>query len=219
MQKKIISLAFVALSVVSALGYAKEPTNLAAAKQEVVRYHDSGEYEKDIQLIIDRARHYLKTRLAHPSFHGKPAIILDIDETSLSNYPSMVKIDFGGTLEQIRQQEDEGLDPPILPTLKFYQFAKDKNIAVIFITGRFEYERDATIKNLENAGYHHWDKLILRSKEYEQAKASDYKNAMRKQITDQGYDIILNIGDQRSDLAGSNTGKNFKLPNPYYFIP
>jgi acid phosphatase len=219
MQRKLLCLSLVALSFLSAHSFAKEPINLAAAKQEVMRYHDSGEYEKDIALVIGRAHHYLKTRLAKPSFKGKPAIILDIDETSLSNYSNMIKLDFGGTPEEIRAEEDEGLDPAITPTLKLFQFAKDKQIAVIFITGRFEAERKSTIKNLEKAGYRGWDGLILRSKEYERAKASDYKNAARKQLAQEGYDIILNIGDQKSDLTGENTGRNFKLPNPFYFIP
>lgn len=219
MQKKLLSFSLVALILVSAVSFAKEPTNLAAAKQEVMRYHDSGEYDKDIELIIERARHYLKTRLAKHSFKGNPAIVLDIDETSLSNYSNMVKLDFGGTPEEIRQEEDQGIDPAIAPTLKLYQFAKEKKLAVVFLTGRYESERESTVKNLEKAGYHDWDKLILRSKEYEHVKASEYKNAMRKELAQQGYDVILNIGDQKSDLVGENTGKNFKLPNPFYFIP
>jgi len=31
--------------------------------------------------------------------------------------------------------------------------------------------------------------------------------------------IVLNIGDQQSDLVGGHADKAFKLPNPYYLIP
>ena len=42
---------------------------------------------------------------------------------------------------------------------------------------------------------------------------------MRKEITQQGYDIVFSIGDQQSDLVGGYSDKTYKLPNPYYFIP
>jgi len=41
----------------------------------------------------------------------------------------------------------------------------------------------------------------------------------RKQITEQGYSIVLNLGDQKGDLRGGYAEKAFKLPNPYYLVP
>jgi hypothetical protein len=38
-------------------------------------------------------------------------------------------------------------------------------------------------------------------------------------IQEKGYTVVVNIGDQFSDLAGGHTERVFKLPNPYYFIP
>jgi acid phosphatase len=43
--------------------------------------------------------------------------------------------------------------------------------------------------------------------------------AERRKIAGQGYTIILNMGDQESDLAGGYAEKTFKLPNPVYFLP
>lgn len=34
-----------------------------------------------------------------------------------------------------------------------------------------------------------------------------------------GYRIVVNVGDQRSDLTGGYALKTFKLPNPSYYIP
>ena len=34
-----------------------------------------------------------------------------------------------------------------------------------------------------------------------------------------GYDILVNVGDQRSDLTGGYARRGFKLPNPMYLIP
>jgi hypothetical protein len=33
------------------------------------------------------------------------------------------------------------------------------------------------------------------------------------------YRIIANVGDQWSDLNGGSAEKNFKVPNPFYFLP
>lgn len=46
-----------------------------------------------------------------------------------------------------------------------------------------------------------------------------YKSSTRKMIQEKGYTIVVNIGDQFSDLAGGYAERVFKLPNPYYFIP
>jgi acid phosphatase len=216
---QFISLLLVCLFSFPAFVAAKEPANLASVKQELKQYHDNGQYHKDIAAVIGQAMDYLKSRLAKGDFHGKPAIILDIDETALSNYPGMLKLDFGGTLDDVLKEEDKGLDKAILPTLNLYRFAKANHVAVFFITGRYEFERKATADNLKKAGYKNWDGLILRSGEHEKTPAAVYKPAMRKQIAAKGYNIILNIGDQKSDLDGGLADKTFKLPDPYYFIP
>jgi len=218
--KKILSFIFVSVMMTSPLVMAKEPTNLAAVKQELKKYHDSGAYNDDLANVIQKAMRYLELRVDRGNFNGKkPAIVLDIDETSLSNYPDMLHLDFGGTLEQIREDEDKGTDEAIKPTLKLYRYAKAHHIAVFFITGRFEEERQVTDENLKKAGYIDYDGLYLRTSEYRTVPATAYKTAIRKQLTEKGYDILVNIGDQKSDLRGGYADETFKLPNPYYFIP
>ena len=200
--------------------FAKEPENIILTKQKLVQYHDSGQYDKDIQQVLHQAKRYLSSRLNQANFAGKkPAIVLDIDETSLSNYTDIVKFDFGGTVDIIQKAEDEGNDQAIPETLQLYQFAKAHDVAVFFLTGRKEEERVVTSGNLKKTGYANWDKLILRDGEYKNKPAAIYKTAMRKEITQQGYDIVFSIGDQQSDLVGGYADKTYKLPNPYYFIP
>ena len=46
-----------------------------------------------------------------------------------------------------------------------------------------------------------------------------FKSGARRAIEDDGYKILVNIGDQDSDLNGGVAKKAFKLPNPMYFIP
>lgn len=200
------------------ISFAKEPINLARCKADVMRYHNSGEYQKDQQAVINKGLNYLHTYLIRTHLNKKPAIVLDIDETALSNYPDMVKMNFGGTLAQMMAASDRGTDPAILPTLQLYRDAKQQHVAVFFVTGRRVYERAATEKNLLAAGYHHWDQLILRAND-DHSPVALWKARMRAVIEKAGYDIVLNIGDQDSDLRGDHADLSLKLPNPYYVIP
>lgn len=201
--------------------FAVEPTNLAISKKNVRRYHDSGEYVKDLNAVGARALSYLKQRVAINNFHGKkPVIVLDIDETSLSNYDHMNEMDFGGTLKQMAEAQNQATDPAITTTLTLYNYAKAHHVGVIFITGRQENgDRKPTELNLTQAGFQNWDLLILRDGVYKTAPAAVYKTAKRKELVNGGDDILLNMGDQFSDLRGGYADKTFKLPNPFYIIP
>lgn len=58
-----------------------------------------------------------------------------------------------------------------------------------------------------------------RDSSFQGKTAVEYKSAQRKKIEASGYRIVGNIGDQWSDILGTNTGKRtFKLPDPLYYI-
>lgn len=206
------------LCAISISSFAKEPTNFDIQLKKLTQYNDSGEYQRDQANVINEAKNYLQMRLQKPN--KKPlAIVLDIDETSLSNYPDMVSMRFGGTYEQIIEAENRGKDPVIQPTLELYNFAKANKVAVFFVTGRTEDSRTSTEKNLTEAGFKNWDGLILKPLSYGQHKSPiQYKTNARAEIEKKGYEIVLNIGDQKSDLMGGHAEKGFKMPNPYYLI-
>jgi len=220
MQKMLFLIGLITVNTLMASpSYAKEPKNLDLVKTSLIKYHDSGEYQKDQAKVIDQAMQYLKTRLArekHAKSPKKLALVLGIDETSLSNYPDLINMRFGGTQEQIDDAKEKGTDPAIESTLKLYRYAKANNVAVFFITARTEPNRAATEKNLADAGYKNWDGLSLNSETYAEKSKVPYKVNARTLIEQQGYDIVLNIGDQQSDLSGGHADKTFKLPNPYY---
>src|SRR5437867_7712286 len=67
-----------------AAGLAKEPLNIGDLKQQINDYRRSGAYDRDIAAVIKKAQAYIEHRVPAVS---KPAIVLDIDETSLSNWP------------------------------------------------------------------------------------------------------------------------------------
>lgn len=75
------------------------------------------------------------------------------------------------------------------------------------------------IEASRDAGRREWTGLILLPDDAQFASAVDFKAPERRKITEQGYTIILSVGDQESDLKGGYAERTFKLPNPVYYLP
>jgi predicted secreted acid phosphatase len=199
-------------------GIYAEPANLSIIKKQIIAYHDAGDYEKELTNKIEKAQRYILQQARSAKQKQKLAIVLDIDETSLSNYASLVKRDFADEPARVHKDMLKADAEVIKPMLNLYNNALKHNIHVFFVTGRSRQERKATITNLHKAGYRNWSGLYLKpwpSKE----SARQYKTRTRAEITKKGYFIIATIGDQYSDIQGGYACKGFKLPNPFYYIP
>lgn len=211
---------FIILSLASTC--CAEPNNLALLTHEVKTYHDSGVYEKELAQAILEAENYILQQAALNSKDKtakKLAIVLDIDETSLSNYNYMVKRHFIANHKQLHKEMDAADAPAIRPTLSLYNKVRQQGVAVFFVTGRPQIELNATESNLLRAGYKDWSGLYLKPDNYKQGSIIPFKSQIRKSITEKGYTIIASIGDQYSDIKGGYAQKGFKLPNPYYYLP
>jgi hypothetical protein len=179
----------------------------------LVSYHDSGEYETDLQAVDLAAETYLNQHLA--TGKSKPALVLDIDETSLSNYTGMLASGFtaAGTVVQAAS----GTGTAIAPTVALYHDAIAQHVSVFFITGRPSEIQSATEANLKNVGYDEgWSGLFFKPSE---AGTEEFKSSTRAAIQKTGYRIVADVGDQQSDLDGGFAKRDFKLPNPFYYIP
>lgn len=51
----------------------------------------------------------------------------------------------------------------------------------------------------------------MKPNNYHLASVIPYKTAQWKAITKEGYDIILNLGEQKSDLAGGYSDSTYKF--------
>jgi acid phosphatase len=203
------------------------PANLGELKAALRTYHDSGRYEREIEAVVARASAYL---LAHARDVHNPALVLDIDETSLSNWQQMMADDFGyftgGPCDNLPKGpcgaiawNATGRAPAIAPTLRLFRTARENNIPVYFVTGRYEKERDASERNLTRAGYADWAGIYLRKDGTPVGSTADFKASQRAAIEALGVTIVVNMGDQPSDLAGGHAMQGFLLPNPFYRIP
>ena len=162
---------------------------------------------------------YRRERLCHikpMSPPGKPAIVLDIDETSLSNYSLLAAALFADAPATLNLAGLLAISPAIKPTLAIYRYARANGIAVFFVTGRPAAINSLTESNLKSAGYDKgWDGLMNKTSD---KGTMAFKSGARAEIEKKGYTIVANIGDQESDLAGGHAEEAFKLPNPFYFI-
>jgi acid phosphatase len=204
---------------------AHEPApNLGRLKTTLIAYHDctgsSGCYEMELNRQSDLAIAYLDHRVAKAKPDEKLALVLDIDETSLSNWEEEKQDDFGYIAKDWNAWVEARKAPAIAGTLRLYGDALKHKVSVFFITGRGEAQREATAENLKSTGYHDWSGLSLRGAHPSTQTTTDYKSAERKKIAEQGYTLILNVGDQMSDLNGNPQAElSVKLPNPFYYIP
>ena len=197
--------------------------NLDNVKAQLKAYHDCTRptvcYQRDLDLQAGRAIAFLHRRVLHPPAQEKLALILDIDETTLSNYDEMSSADFAYDSARFNAWIDSAKAPAIPGTLRLYKEAQRLGVAVLFLTGRSESQRAVTEQNLRAAGFDNWQQLILRQPEEESATALDYKSAARARILASGYKIILNVGDQWSDLRGKPLAEySVKYPDPFYFL-
>ncbi|MGC2329855.1 MAG: HAD family acid phosphatase [Candidatus Acidiferrales bacterium] len=199
-----------------AQSFPQEPENHTIVVERLMRYHDYGEYDREIQVVADSAREYLAAVVKSAPKQDKLAAVLDIDETSLSNWEAMSACGFCSYAVE-RELYTEDRDPAIAPVLQLYNFAKADGVKLFFVTGRQESERAMTIKNLNEAGYSDWTELIMQP-DGNKLPAGVFKPKDRQEIVDKGYRIVLNIGDQASDLAGCCSERVFKLPNPFYLL-
>ena len=193
---------------------------------------DSGCYWADLDAQYKRAEAELAKEIAAKKPGEKLAIVMDIDETTLTNYCEMRREDFGYIAPLFGGWETSPEAAMAIPgALRVFNEARAAGIAVFFITGRpgvRDYsasrgetdETEATAKNLAAADFHGWEGLALRNGSERTMPTIEFKSEERRRIVRKGYRIIMSLGDQWSDLLGDpQADVSIKLPNPFYFIP
>ncbi|MGA9089809.1 MAG: HAD family acid phosphatase, partial [Bradyrhizobium sp.] len=201
------------------------PLNIDTVKDLLLEYHQQY-YDIDVAAVFESAQKYIEQKAAQSK---RPALVLDIDETSLTNWPSILADNFGfmagGSCDVLpagpcgfNEWILKGSAKAIEPARRLFDAAKAKGVAVIFITGRPDKQRDITVLNLDHAGFEGWTELRTRPDRDDLPTVQEFKTAERTKVEAEGYTIIADVGDQISDLDGEHSGCHFKVPNPFYFI-
>ncbi|WP_019546212.1 HAD family acid phosphatase [Streptomyces sulphureus] len=225
----------------------EEIPNLDQVKEKIEAYYGDieteggehyaspeGNYAKEVRALAAKAKHDLARDLKdRDSRHGKgkkPAVVLDVDDTVLLTYNFERRIGYNFSQEE----QDEYLRTtdmdPVFGMKHLVNWAHKKGVTVFFLTGRKEYERDWSVRNLKNVGFENpVDREHFYLKDAEnpppylecgtECNTVEYKSGTRAHIEDQGYEILANFGDQYSDLKGGHAARSVKLPNPMYYLP
>lgn len=218
-----------------------EPPNVGQVEQQVEAYYggtvdasghhhasEDSSWGRDVAKAIAGGQRYLSQRLAHGVHH--PAIVLDVDDTSEVTYGWEVDNQFAYNAASNEAAIDADAFPAITPTLKLAQWASAHGVAVFFLTGRPEHQRAATLTDLViDDHYPQPVALFLKADPGttpppylncgSTCTTDQYKSQTRAHIQSLGYDIVLNVGDQYSDLSYGHEDRAVKLPNPMYFLP
>jgi len=204
-----------------------QPANIGDLKTAATDYYNSGAYLTDLQLAAAPAIAWINDEASRVD---RPAVVFDIDETALSNWEAIKANDFGrvfnGGCDRLPHGpcgliawDQRAQSTVIQPTMDIFTTAKDRGVAIFFITGRGENQRTATERNLQAVGYTGYTQLIMEPHGAHYVSAADFKAPQRAQIEQRGYTIIANIGDQPSDLDGGYSERTYLLPDPFYRIP
>jgi predicted secreted acid phosphatase len=221
----------------------KEIPNLTNVVNDIKAYYGdtvdaSGEhfasadssYAHQLADIEAKAKSDLAQAVRHTGDGEKPAIVLDVDDTSLLTYNYELEVGFSYSPASNQAYLDTKNMQPVFGMDTLANWASDQGITVFWITGRPEAQRADTVRNLTAVGYKaapDTAHLYLKDKVNPPAYLScgstcttiEYKSGTRAHIESLGYDIVGNFGDQYSDLTGGSADKSFKLPNPMYYLP
>jgi acid phosphatase len=171
-------------------------------------------YEKDITRRYGEATKTLDAQLRrHPK---KPTVVLDIDETTLSNWNCFDAADFD--LSALATCVVQGKSVAFPAAKAFIKHARAKHVAIAFVTGTPQAACALRKKNLIAQGIKMPFTIACRPASDTRATVTPYKSAARRALEKKGATIVLNIGDQQSDLDGCCANKVQRLNNPIYII-
>jgi predicted secreted acid phosphatase len=200
----LIALALTAVASAATTRTATTPDQLRAGKAS---------YERQVADGWAKATKLLDAQLKkHPK---KPTVVLDIDETTMSNWACLDAVDF--ELSGLATCVVKSASVVFPGAKKLIAHARARGVKVAFITGAPQAACDLRRKNLVAQGIKSFT-LTCRPASDTSASLVPYKSGERRKLVKKGATIVLNVGDQKSDLSGGSAKAFVLLPNPIYLI-
>ena len=171
--------------------------NLEISKKEHSLYwqKNSAEYVALSYQAYNLAKFKLDEKL-NLEFNKRPAIVIDLDETVLNNLPyNEMLIDSSEvfTQESWSKWVNKKIATKVPGSLEFINYAKSKNVKIVYLSNRRVENYDPTKENLVSLGYpFDEDTLMLLRDE------TGDKTARRNTLND--YEIIMLLGDNLADF-------------------
>ena len=165
-------------------------------------YQNAAEVDGLYQQGYNIATNKLKELLKQPT--SKPySIVLDIDETVLSNIPFQAKMAKDGTAFNPKLWDEwvqKAEATPVAGAKEFLQFADKNKVQIYYVSDRTDSQVDATIKNLEAQGLpvQGRDHIMLK-------KEGDKSKEGRRQEVIKHTNLVMLFGDNLVDFAEFST--------------
>jgi acid phosphatase len=199
----LFALALAAVASAATVRTSATPAQLRAGKVA---------YDKAITAGFAKATKQLDAQLKKRP--KRPTVVLDIDETTMSNWRCFDAVDFD--LIGLANCVVAGTSVAYPAAKKFIKHARAKKVALAFVTGAPENLCAARRKNLVAQGIKGPFTLVCRPADDHGTTLVPYKSTARKALQKKGATIVVNVGDQQSDLSGGAARTTVKLPNPIY---
>lgn len=152
------------------------------------------QWASDVNRAMAGSRVYIRQRVAAVDDQGgtKLAVNLDIDNTSLASHYAYGE--------------------PVAVVLRLAQYAESQGVTLLFNTGRVQGNGAlaAVTRDLGRAGYAVTE-ICGRSSSSQ--GLAEGKQRCRRHFVDEGYTIIANVGNRRTDFTGDDYERAFRLPN------
>lgn len=143
----------------------------------------------DVGTAMHGSRAYLSDRIAASGSDERLAINLDIDNTSLATHYAP------------RQ--------PVVVVRRFARYAHNHGVAVFFNTGR-DTTQAARMRSLLVAAGYPVDRLCTRRPSEAVVHS---KQRCRASFVADGYTLVANVGNRKTDFIGGDYERAFRLPN------
>lgn len=172
-------------------------SNIEISKKEHSLYwqKNSAEYFALSYQAYNVAKFRLDDKL-NSELNKRPAIVIDLDETVLNNLPyNEMLIDSSEvfTQESWSRWVNKKIATKVPGSLEFINYAKSKNVKIVYLSNRRVENYNPTKENLLNLGYpFDEDTLMLLRDE------TGDKTARRNTLND--YEIIMLLGDNLADF-------------------
>jgi hypothetical protein len=192
-------------------------------------FSPNGAYANEVGGIVTGAERDLTKQLGRSNpFQTKPAVVFDVDDTTLNTYSYEIYSNFVYNPTSNAAFVNSGVFRAVPHMVDLEHYAEGHGFTIFFLTGRPETQRSGTIANLTNEGYDvQGSRLYMKDYTIDtwlsscatSCTTTQYKSLTRAHIESLGYDIVGNFGDQFSDLNGGYADLTFKMPNPTYYLP
>lgn len=143
----------------------------------------------------------------HPQMTKPLAVVTDLDETVLDNSALLARDTLAchdwSTWDTWSSWEKYGSPTLIAGSLDFFNFVNQKGIKIFYISDRSDENKTATLATLKQIKLPqvNADQVLLLGLD---------KQKRREKITDQGYEIIMLLGDTLHDFSNDFNSKQTK---------